>query len=98
MALAAIETVPWTEPLAPVVVVGKSVSEVGFGAGITVTCDCTLLPFQLAVIVTGVLAVTSLVGIATEADELPADTLTVAGGLTAGELLDRLTTAPAAGA
>ena len=93
-----IETEPWTEPLAPVVVAGKSVSDVGFGAGITVTCDCTLLPFQLAVIVTGVLVVTSLVGMANEAEGLPAATVTVAGGFTAGELLDRLTTAPAAGA
>lgn len=70
----------------------------GFGAGITVTCDCTLLLFQLAVIVTGVLVVTSLVGMANDAEGLPAATVTVAGGLTAGELLDRLTTAPAAGA
>jgi len=62
---------------------------VGFGAGITVTCDCTVLLFQLAVIVTGVLVVTSLVGMANDAEGLPAATVTVAGGLTAGELLDR---------
>lgn len=78
--------------------VGKSVSDVGVGAGITVTCDCTLPPFQLAVIVTSVLVVTLLVGIANEAEGLPAGTVTVVGGRTAGELLDRLTAAPAAGA
>jgi len=97
-ALAAIATVPWTEPLAPVVVAGNSVSELGFGEGITVSCDRTLLAFHVAVIVTVVLAVTSLVAMANEAEGLPAGTVTVAGGRTAAELLDRLTTAPAAGA
>ena len=44
------------------------------------------------------LAVTLLVGIANEAEKLPASTNTEGGGLTTGELLDRLTTAPPAGA
>jgi hypothetical protein len=97
-ALDATATDPCTEPLAPVVVAGKSVSEVGFGEGATVSSVWTLLPFQLAVMVTGVLVATSLVGMEKEADGLPAATVTVAGGLAAGELLDKLTTAPAAGA
>jgi len=97
-ALEPIETVPWTEPLAPVVVAGKSVSEVGFGAGITMSCERTVLAFHVAVMVTVVLVVTSLVAMANEADGLPPGTVTLAGGRTAAELLDRLTTAPAAGA
>src|SRR5215217_9302608 len=44
------------------------------------------------------LAVTLLVGIANEAEGLPGATVTVNGGLTNGELLERLTTAPPAGA
>ena len=45
-----------------------------------------------------VFAVTLLVGIGNEAEKLPAATVTEAGGLTTGELLDRLTMAPPAGA
>lgn len=97
-ALDATVTDPWTEPLAPVVVVGKSVRDVGFGDGATVSSAWVLLPFQFAVMVTGVLVATSLVGNEKEAEGLPAATDTVLGGMTAGELLDRLTTAPAAGA
>jgi len=55
-------------------------------------------PFQLAVIVTSVFDVTRLVGIGTEAEKLPGATVAVAGGLADGELLERLTTAPPAGA
>ena len=43
-------------------------------------------------------AVTLLVGMGNEAEKLPGSTVTAAGGLTIGELLERLTTAPPAGA
>jgi hypothetical protein len=45
-----------------------------------------------------VFAVTPLVEIGNEAEKLPASTTTDAGGLTDAELLERLTTAPPAGA
>src|SRR5215204_3800075 len=45
-----------------------------------------------------VFAVTPLVGMGNEAEKLPGATVTGAGGLTKGELLERLTTAPPAGA
>src|SRR5215208_6031513 len=45
-----------------------------------------------------VFAVTPLVGMGNEAEKLPGSTVTDAGGLTDGELLERLTTAPPAGA
>lgn len=76
---------------------GNSVSEMGTGAcALTVSCDCALRPFQLAVIVAMVLVVTEFVGMENGAEELPAGTATVGGGLAAGELLERLTTAPPA--
>ena len=73
-------------------------SDVGTGPGNTVTCDCTVTPFQLAEIVTRVFVVTSFVGTENEAEKLPAATVTNDGRLTAGELPERLTTAPPAGA
>ena len=45
-----------------------------------------------------VFAVTPLVGIGNDAEKLPGATVTDAGGLTIGELLERLTRAPPAGA
>ena len=78
--------------------VGLSVSDVGGSCGVNVTCACALTPFQLAVIVTTVFAVTVLVGMGNETEKLPGATVAVAGGLAAGELLVRLTTAPPAGA
>ena len=45
-----------------------------------------------------VFAVTLLVGMTNEAEKLPGATVTDGGGLTNGELLERLTTAPPAGA
>src|SRR5919205_4310777 len=45
-----------------------------------------------------VFAVTPFVGMGNEAEKLPASIVTVAGGVTSGELLERLTTAPPAGA
>src|SRR5476649_588811 len=92
-------TVPSTEPgPPPTVVLGNSVSDVGTGPGNTVNCDCTVTPFQLAEIVTSVFAVTLLVGTGNEAEKLPAGTVTNEGRVSAGELLERLATAPPAGA
>ena len=45
-----------------------------------------------------VFVVTLLVGMGNEAENSPGATVTDAGGLTIGELLERLTTAPPAGA
>jgi len=92
-------TLPSTEPgPPPIVVAGNSVSDVGAAPGITVIGDCTVTPFQLAEIVTGVLVVTLLVATVNGVEKLPAGTITVDGTLTAGELLERLTTAPPGGA
>ena len=73
-------------------------SDVGTGPGIKMTCDCVITPFQFAVIVTGVFVVTLLVGMEKGAEKLPGAMLTSAGGLAAGESLERLTNAPPAGA
>jgi hypothetical protein len=59
---------------------------------------CADVPFQLAVMVASVLTATGFVGIAIAAVLLPAGTVAEAGGLTAGESLDRFRTAPPAGA
>jgi len=45
-----------------------------------------------------VFAITPLVGMGNDAEKLPGSTVTDAGGFTIGELLERLTTAPPAGA
>jgi hypothetical protein len=45
-----------------------------------------------------VFVVTALVAIGNETEKSPGATVTVEGGLTAGELLERLTTAPPGGA
>ncbi len=60
--------------------------------------DCMLTPFQLAVIVTGVVVVTACVGIITIAEGLPDGIVTSAGGLAAEESLVNRTTAPFGGA
>ena len=57
-----------------------------------------LTPFQLAVIVAVVFAVTLFVWSGDETEKLPGSTNIDAGGLTAGELLERLTAAPPGGA
>src|SRR5215211_5007976 len=85
------------EPAEPEVVAGSSVIEVGAGWGVSVVVACTLAPRQLAVIVTGVSAETRLVGTVNETDSTPAGTVT-RGGWAAGLELERLTTAPPAGA
>src|ERR1051326_6740056 len=86
------------EPLCPLVEVGLSVIAAGCACGRTVSCDCGLPPFQLAVSVARVLAATWLVWIVVLTDELPAGTVTSAGACAAGESLLRETTAPPAGA
>ena len=96
-------TVPSTEPgPPPTAVVGKSVSDVGAAPGVTVICDCTGVLASggngVAVMVTSVFAATLDVGTVNEVEKLPAGTVTVDGGVTAGELLERLTVAPPAGA
>src|SRR5215213_9936474 len=68
------------EPDEPEVVAGSSVTEVGGGCGVRVVVACTLAPCQVAVIVTGVSAVTGLVGTVNETDSTPAGTVTLAGG------------------
>lgn len=91
-------TVANDPPLWPTVDVGLSVSVAGGCCGVTVSCACELTPFQLAVIVAVVFAVTELVSIRNEAPGCPAGTLTVGGGVAAAELLDSVTSAPASGA
>src|SRR5689334_8042889 len=86
------------DPWVPVTEVGLSVMEAGCGCGRSVTCPETLVPFQVAVIVTSVLCATLLVGIGTEAETLPAGMVTGDGGVAAGESLARVTIAPPAGA
>ena len=56
------------EPFDPVVGFGLSVSDVGGCCGVSVSCVCTVCPFQLALIVAVVLLVTALVGILSETD------------------------------
>ncbi len=86
------------EPDEPEVVDGSSVSDVGCGCGVSVVVAWTETPCQVAVMVTGVSVATRLVGMLKEVDSTPAGTVTVAGGRAAGLELDRLTTAPPAGA
>src|SRR5258708_270215 len=91
-------TVPKELPPAPTVEVGESVNDVGGGCGVSVICDWALAPFQVAVTVTVVVVETALVASGNEVEKSPGSTLTVEGGLTARELLDRLTIAPPVGA
>src|SRR5450432_122211 len=92
------ETVAKEPPDCPTVEAGLSAIDVGGCCAVNVTCDCALTPFQVAVSVAVVFAVTVLVGMASEAEALPGATLATAGGCTAGESLERFTTAPPAGA
>ncbi len=80
------------------VVAGLSVSEAGAICGVSVSWDCKDTPFAEAVMTTDVFDVTALVGRLRTADGLPACTVTEAGGVAAGELLERLTTSPPVGA
>jgi hypothetical protein len=57
----AIVTVP-DEPVAPDVVDGLSVSDVGGCWGVRVSCVCTVVPFHVALMVAVVFDVTALVG------------------------------------
>ena len=90
-------TVP-NEPCWLTVVVGLNVSDAGGCCGLTVIGDATLTPFQLAVTVAVVSAVTLLVGTVAEPEKLPAGIVNVGGGFTAAWSLVRLTTAPPEGA
>src|SRR2546427_2696003 len=90
-------TVP-EEPFVPSVVVGEIVIDPGGTCGVNVICAWTAPPFQLAVTATVVVVDTALVGTLKETDASPARAVAVAGGLTADELLVRLTTAPPGGA
>src|SRR2546422_2289090 len=93
-----IATVAKELPLVPTVDVGSSVIDAGAGCGVSVTCACVLVPFQLAVTVAVVFAVTLLVWSGNDTEKSPAFTNTVAGGVTAGELLVSVTAAPPGGA
>jgi hypothetical protein len=95
---AAMLTVANEPPLWPTVDVGDSVNDAGCGCGRTVTWPCALTPFQLAVSVAVVGAATALVGSGNETEKSPGATVTVDGGLTAAESLDKRTTDPPAGA
>src|SRR2546428_10983592 len=90
-------TVAKEPPLVPTVDVGSSVIVAGAGCGVSVTCACVLVPFQLAVTVAVVFAVTLLVCSGNEVEKPPALKKTLDGGMTAGEMLVRVTAAPPGG-
>jgi hypothetical protein len=83
----------------PLVDVGLSVNESGACWGVSVRCVWRVVPFKLALIVTGVYVVTAPVGMLREIEKLPAGTVAVEGTFArVGSLLERLTTVPPAGA
>ena len=86
------------EPAEPLTEAGLSEIDAGWPCGVRVSCDCTLAPFQLAVMLARVFAATMFVGIPTETDAFPAGTVARAGGIADAESLERSTTAPPAGA
>src|SRR5262245_43527231 len=69
----------------------------GVCGGVIVSVAVRFTPVRLAVIVTGVDVVTLVVGIATEADALPAGTTTLAGVPAAEELSESVTVVALAG-
>jgi hypothetical protein len=73
---------------------GHTLIEVGGACGPNITCACAVMPLYVAVIVTGVLVVTRLVGALGPPEKKPGWMVNVEGTVTAGELLDRLTVAP----
>lgn len=93
----AIFTVP-KEPADPVTDDGLRVSEAGCPCGVRVTCDCTLWPFHVAVMVATVFAATIFVGMGKDTVGSPAATVAIAGGRAACESLLKSTVAPPAGA
>ena len=94
--LSAIRTVPLA-PCVPVVSARSKVSDVGGCCGYRTSGADTVVPFRVAEMVTVVVAVTSLVGIETGKEKLPAGAVTVAGGVAKGESLERLTVKPPVG-
>ena len=98
VAVDATVTVAKELPLVPVTEVGSSVNVAGGRCGVSVVVEARLPPFNVAVIVTGVLDVTALVGIGNWTDGEPAGTVTVAGGIAAGESLEIETITPPGGA
>lgn len=86
------------DPLEPVAEVGLSVMDAGWPCGVSVTVSCTLMPFQVAVIVAVLLVATVCVVSGMETLASPAATVTTAGTITSGVSLDKVTEAPPAGA
>ena len=82
----------------PIREIGAMLSPVGGIAGATVIVACWVTPPAVTVIVAGVACVTADVVTWTGIDHVPAGMMMVAGTLAAGELLERFTTSPPAGA
>src|SRR4051812_7437505 len=87
--------VPGSDPIREI---GSILRVSGGRGGATVSVACWLTPLELAVIVAAVVAVTAVVVTGIDADHAPAGTVKVEGTLAAGELLERLSTIPPAGA
>src|SRR5438046_5356198 len=87
--------VPGSDPIREI---GAMLSELSGCGGATVTFACWLTPLAVTVIVAAVACVTADVVTGIDADHAPAGTVKVAGTLTAGEALERLSTIPLAGA
>ena len=82
----------------PIREVGAMLRPVGAIAGATVIVACWVTPPAVTVIVAGVACVTVDVVTCTGIDHVPAGMVTDAGTLAAGELLEKFTTSPPAGA
>src|SRR5262249_4880752 len=86
------------EPVVPETVAGLRAIDSGWFCGAMLSCEFTLLPFHVAVILASVLVETAFVGIGTDTVELPAWTVATAGTIAAGESPARFTDAPPEGA
>src|SRR5205823_4178249 len=86
--------VPGSDPIRET---GSILSVSGVRGGATVSVACLLTPPLLTVIVAAVVCATAEVVTGIDADQEPAGTVKVAGTLTAGLSLDRLSTTPHAG-
>src|SRR5262245_52827022 len=87
--------VPGSDPIREI---GSIRSVSGVRGGATVSVACLLVPPAVTVIVAAVACVTAEVVTGIDADHAPAGTVTVAGTLTAGLSLERLSSTPPAGA